>query len=687
MFTKSARYTTDDSVIPSDTRDQEAMETIQQWIYDLQGMPKLTTGSPKAALIELLTKHRPIRLNVLLETYSFSNALAVLTLSTLNIPTKDNFITILTNALRVYQNGYACQFILSAISNIDACYTQPEKRLNCTTLVPRKSLQDQRSIDAALEQANRMQAELWMVYPKEPEIMSPTSSTITASSSFSSMDCSTTATSITPGNDESNFFDFVMNDMPEWPMDADYNDVMQSRLDFSVIKSKIQTMLDHHKLDSSYQLNNALQSLVENCNHMQDCLFTFESGFAFTQLCNFTTACIDESQNYLESLSKSTVITRADLKTWEHWVSNNLHLANTLLSVFKHDEAYKPRVKALIQHCAELKEGYLNAYTVWSNINDIKDTIQEGIDMLNSLNLTDESLSQHSEETSIYISVVLDKVYNITRHNLQTLVNKLSGGMDSRSDDYLDAYEKVKNTMVHSAFLLLQKFKRDMLDSAFVLEKFSSKRKLEQEVERAILWLQNFRGNLFAFSLIDCLWCPFTNATIRVEGLVEFKQRYAEFTLTHYNNICSYFPEYTGKSDYYMRRRILFKSNELNYQQLGDTHLKDEYKWFQDVQELCDQISDILEFASRIQQQQADIIRFIQHADQFTERLLRASSEQYKALQKEASQIYKDEFSNIQWPTCLDYGQIGRIFYKYSQSLYLKVSDIKINFMATCQNM
>lgn len=674
------------------TRDQEAMETIKSWINDIKGIPELvsTFSNSKLILIELLTKHRPTRLNVLLETFSFANALAALSLSAFKLPTRENLITILTNAISVSQNGYACDFILLAISNISSpCYTNTDTKLTCSAHVTSKSYQDERMIVSILEQINRLQAELWLTYPRNDSthLMSPTSSTITtSSSSFSTLGYSTTATS-TPGNDEFKLFDFVIDDMHERTFDADYDDVMKFKLDFTDIKSKIQYMLIQQISNHSDPVRDALKLLVDNCNQMQDYLSEFESGFVFAQLCKFISGCIDETNTCFESLGKSNVITRADLNTLEHWVSNNLHLIDCLSNIFQHDIVYKIRLSSLFNHCHELMERFKTISSVWVRVNDIIKSIEEGNDMLNSICLTDQHLSQHYQETSCYINLIQDKIFDVTHHDLQSVVNELVVGMESRSDDHLDACEKTNNVMVHSAFLELQQFKSNILEFAFILEKYDNKQKLKRDIKNATSWLQTYRGHLFAYALIDCLWCPFTNATIRQEGLLDFKQRFNQFTLSLYNDICSYFPLYTGKSDYYSRRCILFESCGLNYQQLGDPHLVEEYKWYQDFQALCDQVSDILVFVSQIQQQQADILKFIQHTEQYRDRLFKSSGEQVQALQKEASIIYKEEFSKIQWPTCLKYGQVGSLFYKYSQSLYLKVSNVKISFIIACQNV
>lgn len=671
------------------TRVQEAVETIQQWTKDLKGMPELISDTPKEILIELLTEHRPSRYHVLFDTFSFADALAVMTLSILKLPIREEFINLLTNAIRVSENGFVAQFILSVISSSsDICLTETNKKLICTTITTPNmttiTKQDQRAIDSTLEYINHLRAEIYFSYPKEPALISPTCSTLTSSSSFSSLNASTTATSIFGYDDESKFHDESMDEIHAWSFKIDLDSVMQFKADFTSVKIKIQMALSHYDFIPTPQVNEALDSLITHCNAMQDRLLKFETDFIFTQLSQFVAVCIENSNNWFLSLGQRTVILKEDLDTLNHWVSSSLHLVHRLSEFFLQDEACTLQLTALIQQCDQLKKSYIKVKTVWDTVHHIKGAIEEGVDMLHSISLTDENLSQHARETSRYIHLIQDKVFNVTYDDLQTLVNDTVYNMKSCSGDTLDAYEKVKSTIIHSTFSQLQVFKRDMLDTIVIVEKFNAKQKIKKDIEKGVIWLQLFRGSLLGFGLENTLWCPFNNAAIRVEGLTELKHRYAQFTLTDYNNICSYFVQHANKGEYYRRRRILVESNELNYQQWGDAYLQEEYNWFNVLQELCEEVGHVLEFLGEIQQQQADVLGFIYQAELFTGCLLNLSDE--PSLVERARVVYKDAFEKIKWPTYLSSSQIGCDFYRYSQTLYIKVSNVKINLIDACKN-
>ncbi|KAI7896678.1 uncharacterized protein EV154DRAFT_491822, partial [Mucor mucedo] len=683
-------YTQAESMIASatPTRVQEAMETIRQWTKDIKGMPELISESPKAVLIELLTEHRPSRFHVLFDTYSFADAIAVLTLSRLRLPIREEFVVLLTNAIRVSDNGLTAQFILTAISSTESCLTEAPTKLICTTTTTtttttKTTNQDQRVINSALEHISHLQAEVYFSYPNEPTLMSPTCSTLTSSSSFSSWDASTTATSTSIyGQDEFKSFDMSWYDMraPSF-VETDLDSVQQFKSDFNSVKTKIEIALCHYRSTPAPQVQEALNSLVTHCNAMQDCLLKLETEFLFTQLSQFVATCIDKAHACFVSLGQLPVITREDLDTLDHWVSTNLHLVHCLSRLFQQDEICKSQLATLIQQCGQLKKGYIHVKTVWDTVSRIKSAIEEGADMLDSVSLTDEHLSQHAQKTLKYLCLIQEKVSAVTYNDLQTLVNDTADDMKSCSDDDLDAFEKLKNTMVHSAFGQLQVFKRDMLDSISILDKFNSKQQLKEEIENAMIWLRSFRGRLFGFGLVDTLWCPFSNASIRVEGLNELKHEFAQFTLTDYNKICSYFMQHGDKGKYYRRRRILVESNELNYQQWGDAYLQEEYDWFSALHELCEDVGHVIGFLCEIQQQQADVLKFIHQVETFKHSLLNLPE---NGLIERERAIYKDAFAKIKWPTCLDYGQVGRVFYRYSQTLYIKVSDVKIKFIDVC---
>lgn len=595
--------------------------------------------------------------------------------------------------------------------------------------------EQERMAVSTLESINRMHAELWITYPSSKSntlspLISPTSSTDTAkrssftSSSDSNSDdtrwfssshhaSSTSNTTVTTTlNNKFNFSALMtIDDLHKQrlnPFDASLDDVMKFQLDFIHIKSKIESLVllatnEHFCSPWGKQIQQAVELLVKNANGLSTGLEEFKCGYVFVQLCKMVTWSTRETNARFGKLANTVMIEKQDLNELENWVNKSAHLTGCISKAFKSSliankeyqeelkSIYKVKLDVLTGVCDQALDHLKQIQSVWRRANDIKTSISEGVDTLNEVGLSDAQLSKTYAKSLATVRETREKLFGVVSQDLQILVNQVISTTSKTGAYNFTSYKKIKSNLVNSVFYQLQHFKNDLLKSTLILEKYGNKQKLKLDIENSKLWLQAYKTNLVGFALsVVCQWNPITNPLVASNAFADLKAQYDKFILNQYDMICEYFPRYSGSviARCYTKRNITFnayKTHGLNYQQLGDdVHLIQEYQWFQIFQGECDVVSDILKFISRIQQQQLNILTFIDHTEQFKAKL---QSGGVGVKQEAAARIYKDEFHAIQWPTALEYGSIlGNQFYFYSQALYLQVSKIKTEFISVCQD-
>jgi hypothetical protein len=722
---------------------KKSVERIQS--RSTVSLNELPLSNSKLVITELLKSP----LNSSQDNGNHLKHLAVLMLASLSLPLKAPFVELLTNSLRVSQKGLLYEFILSVTSTLSDPHNylltllpnEESKRLALGTSNITPSFEttntderenNERMEVSILENLNRLQAELWIAYPSSRNnttnspttpSMSPTSSTDIANSSSKRSSFTSDSTTSSNGDSDDTWssnstnttltttvsqykFNFLLiGDLHERrlnPFDASLDDVIKFKSDFVNIRSKIEFIVSNQPSNYSSawstQINHALELLANNCNRLDDVLKEFESGFMFVQLCKLIACCVKETRACFSKLADTVLIKREDLDELENWVFNSMHLVECVSKAFKNSniaqdgelkKIYKAELNEITFVCHEALDQFKQIYSVWTKVVDIKIAISEGTEMLENIEMGDDQLSICYTQSLSTIRDIRGKLFDVVSQDLQVLVNDVVYGIEDTNRTGLAFYEKIKSNLVYSVFYQLQTFKNDMLASTLILEKYDSKQKLKKNIDIGKLWLEAYKANLVAFALAECTWNPLTSPTIRREGLTELRDQYNKFTLTQYDTICDYFPRYSGSviSQCYTKKNITFnayKTHGLNYQQLGDdVHLLEEYQWFQAFQGECDGVAEVLKFISQIQQQQSNILTFIEHIDQFERKLDTGGYFD----EKKAEKIYKDEFKSIQWPTALKYGpvEMGHEFYFYSQSLYLQVSKIKIDFIAVCQ--
>lgn len=607
-----------------------AMEFIHSWISVALKDKEMLSDSMNAKSIIL--NHSTTLFNKENDSYALSYSLSVLVASEINLPTLSlQCILFLTHAFRVstVELQQFVKYLLTSDSTRQISepqqHPEPLNRENYTSVDSAIiDVEDETKAVSILEKLNHLQAELRLTLPNHhvvPITVSPTtSSTLSKRDSIASMISSSsfttnnsTMTSITSSCDDKysqyELFNFKGDDSTIQerlnPFNATHDDVKQFKSRFYMVKSKIDATLKYdqdfkyiHK-NRSLQVENAVKNIIQNCNFMETRLIQFQSEYVFLQLYKFISAFITETEELIVKLAREkAVINHDDLMQLESQVSNHIHLTRALSQAYSSSqttELYDSKIAELSDKSQDLYDRFKLINEAWQRANVIKSILADGKAILSTLDLSDDSLSLHGEQFFQTVNSVQASIYANAHEEFQLLTSKLFiDALHKTSHKALLCQERLVSAMVDSAMEDLQAFKSDLIGCILIIQKYRSKQELKREIDHTSLWLKSFKSNLVTFTLIDGGLSPSSIAF--KEELFDFQLQYDEFLLSEYNDICDYFTRYSSDmmDELYKKKNIEFDSyqaDDLNYQQLGDNYLYEEYRWFVDLQTLCDETS------------------------------------------------------------------------------------------------
>lgn len=607
-----------------------AMEFIHSWISVKIKDKEMLSDSLNAKSIIL--NHSSSLFNKENDSYALSYSLSVLVASAINLPTLSlQCILFLTQAFRVstveLQQFVTYSLTSDSMHQISESQQQPEllirehyTNVNSTNAI----VEDETTSVSILEKLNHLQAELRLTLPNHhvvPIIVSPTSSsTLSKRDSIASMISSSsfttnnsTTTSITSSCDDRysqyELFNFKEDDSTIQerlnPFNATHNDVKQFKSRFYVVKSKIDATLKYdqdfkyiHK-NRTLQVENAVKNIIQNCNFMESRLIQFQSEYVFSQLYKFISTFVTETEEFITKLAREkAVLDHGDLMHLESLVCNNIHLTRALSQAYslpQTTELYDSKITELSDKSQDLFDRFKLINEAWNKDNVIKSMLADGKAILSSLELSDDSLSLHGEQFFQSVNSVQAGIYANAYKEFQSLSSELFvDALHKTTHKTLSCQERLVSAMVDSAMEDLQTFKSDLIGCTLIIQKYLSKQELKRDIDHISLWLKSFKSNLVTFSLLNGDMSPSSIAF--KEELFNFQVQYDEFLLSEYNDICDYFTRYSNDmmDELYKKKNIEFDSyqaGDLNYQQLGDIYLYEEYQWFVDLQTLCDETS------------------------------------------------------------------------------------------------
>ncbi|CAO3607801.1 unnamed protein product [Mucor hiemalis] len=612
-------------------RDQllsSAMEFVHSWISVTTKEEELLSNSFNAKSIVL--NHSSSLFNKENNSYALAYSLSVLVASAINLPTLSlQYILFLTHAFRVstveLQNFITCLLTFSSNNVQTIQQQQPEllKRENYNINSTVTDVKHETTSVSILEKLNHLQAELRLTLPNHvaPIIISPTaSSTLSKRDSIASMDSSSsfttnnsTSTSITSSCDDKDaqyeIFSFKENDsiIQERlnPFNATHDNVIAFKSRFYSVKSKIDATLKYDQgfrfiyKNRSLQVENAVKNIIQNCNFMESRLIQFQSEYVFSQLYKFISTFVVETKGFIEKLAREkTVVDHEDLMNLESRVYSNITLIRALSQAFP-PHNLSTMCDSKRKELSNKSQDLLNHFTIinnaWNKINVIESILADGKTILSTLNLSDDSLYLHGKQFFQTVNFLQAKIYTNAHEEFQLLSSEsFIHVLQKTSYKALSCHERLVSTMIYSVMEKLQTFKNDLIGSTIIIQKYLSKQELKRDIEHASFWLKTFKCNLVTFSLLDGCMSP-TSLAFQ-EELFDFQVQYDRFLLSQYNDICDYFTRYSNNmmDELYKKKGIEFGSyqaDDLNYQQLGDDYLYEEYQWFVQLQTLCDEIS------------------------------------------------------------------------------------------------
>lgn len=530
---------------------------------------------------------------------------------------------------------------------------------------------------------------------------SDTSSNISPSISSSSSS-NTSFTNYTELNSAPNkeFSKIFGNDILQ-PHEATYYDIIKFKTDLLNIKLRAEHLLTHviiplssstkrtQDTDRIKQVYQAFKTLVYTCIATESALNNLQSGFAFDQLTTqIASRLIDEANCKLHQQSNIKNYSQEDFSELTTRVHKAMDLTSYLLHAFANSstmpDSFKTRYYSLtenfISRCARLGLVYKSINTVWNCAIGIKNTIQECSDNLDML-CYDENTPIHIIKTNmITIQSIFSCMYRCNTQKVQPLYEIVKQQIESNNGRNYESEEKIIVAMVTSLFEDMDTIKMQIKQVSMELCHLNDKQEVKTNISQAKKWLQAMNYSLGLFIALEALF-SFDSINANQKALQDryssFQERFSEFTLTKYGEICNYFAE-----DY---------DTGLNYQKLGDTSLgnkDEEYHLFDSLQLVADQTSELLAYTHQVLVQRKAITEYIHkvqtiHESIKTGALLFSSSTEKAAFYEQALAVCKTHFQSINYPQ-LNIEGLSNMFYYYNHELYMSLSQTKVDLIDNC---
>ncbi|KAF1805748.1 hypothetical protein V8B55DRAFT_1573597 [Mucor lusitanicus] len=563
---------------------------------------------------------------------------------------------------------------------------------------------------SALEKINRLQAAAGFIVPTPMHDIAcektgrriSNSSTLTSSSEISSSICpSPSISSASTSNTSLTSYDLSKKRCSEsnvsvnmlQPNEATYYDIIKFKTDLLHIKLEANHLLNQiiipltssafstKNISRIKQVEQAFVALISICCRTESVLNDLQYGFTFVQLTtHIASHLIDDAYSKLHQQASIRDYQESDFKELTTRVNKAFDVTSSVLKAFSnptaasssHRAKHFASVEALMDKCSQLMSAYKSIDSVYENVIEIKTTVQQGQEKLNALEYGQAvSLQQDFSTHAAAIQSVFATIYNCSTRQLQPLFDTLKQQINLDNTSAYQSQEKIAINMVNRLFEDIESVKAQIKKVSQNVIYLKDKQDVETNIRQAKDWLQAMNYSLGLFVALEALF-SFDSIDADQEALQDrysdFQERFSEFTLTTYNKICSYFVE-----DY---------DAGLNYQKLGDTHAviyskEEEYRLFDNLQQVVDQTSTLLSYTHQILVQRKAVTEYLHQAD-----LIQQSVASNTPLP--ASTSYEQVFacfSNISYPQ-LSIDGLSSMFYYYHHELYISLSQTKVNLIA-----
>ncbi|KAL7328996.1 hypothetical protein PS15p_207179 [Mucor circinelloides] len=561
---------------------------------------------------------------------------------------------------------------------------------------------------SALEKINRLQAAAGFIVPTSMHDIASeksgrrisNSSTLTNSSGISSSICVSPSISSASTSDTSlTSYDISKKERTAsnvdlemvQPNEATYYDIIKFKTDLLHIKLEADHLLNQIIIPLSRctssretihrvkQVNQAFNALVAICIDTELALNNLQYGFAFDQLATqISSRLIDEAYSKLHQQTILEDYQESDFRELTAIVNKAFDVTTSIVKAFSNPTTvpnsyyarYIALVETLMNKCTQLGSAYKSIDSVYKGVIEIRTTVQEGRNALNTLQYGQETSMRNLSTSLTAIQSIFTDIYNCSTQKVQPLYETLRQQINfSRASEY-QSEEKIVVNMVNRLFQDIDSIKTEIKRASQELIRSSDKQDVEANICQAKGWLKTMNYSLGLFIALEALF-SFESIDADQEALkdrfTDFQERFSEFTLTTYNEVCSYFAE-----DY---------DAGLNYQKLGDdTHTvrskEEEYMLFDDLQQLVDQTSILLSYAHQVLVQRRAVTEYLHHVSVIQESI--ASNTPLPS-----STSYEHMFacfSNIQFPQ-LNIDGLSNMFYYYHHELYVSLSQTKVNLI------
>lgn len=561
---------------------------------------------------------------------------------------------------------------------------------------------------SALEKISRLQAAAGFIVPTSMHDIASeksgrrisNSSTLTNSSGISSSICvspsissaSTSDTSLT-SYDLSKKESTTSNADLEMvqPNEATYYDIIKFKTDLLHIKLEADHLLNQIIIPLSRctpntetihrikQVNQAFNALVAICIDTESALNNLQYGFAFDQLATqISSRLIGEAYSKLHQQTILEDYQESDFRELTAIVNKAFDVTTSIVKAFSNPTTvpnsyyarYIALVETLMNKCTQLGSAYKSIDSVYKGVIEIRTTVQEGRNTLNTLQYDQETSLRNLSTSLTTIQSIFASIYSCSTQKVQPLYETLRQQINfSRASEY-QSEEKIAVNMVNRLFQDIDSIQTEIKKVSQELIRSSDRQDVEANICQAKSWLQTMNYSLGLFIALEALF-SFDSIDADQEALqdrfTDFQERFSEFTLTTYNEVCSYFAE-----DY---------DAGLNYQKLGDdTHTvhskEEEYMLFDDLQQVVDQTSLLLSYTHQVLVQRRAVTEYLHHASVIQESIASntplPSSTSYEHMFA--------SFSNIQFPQ-LNIDGLSNMFYYYHHELYVSLSQTKVNLI------
>lgn len=558
---------------------------------------------------------------------------------------------------------------------------------------------------SALERINRLQAAAGFIVPTSMHDIAfeklgrriSNSSTLTSGSSVclspSISSASTSDTSLTSFNlaNKECVESHVSENMLQ-PNEATYYDITKFKTDLLQIKLEADHLLNQVIIPLSKstfatkaigrikQVNQAFIALIAMCCETESALNSLQYGFTYDQLAiHIASRLIDEAYCKLHQQTSIENYQESDFKSLATSIDKVFKVTSSVLEAFCNPTAisnsyysrYSTLMQALMDKCAQLALAYKSIDSVYKGVAEIRATVQEGHNKLKALQY-DETTSLRDISTNMAaVQTIFATIYNCSTQKLQPLYDALKQQISFDSTSEFQSEEKIVINMVNRLFEDIDSIKMQIKIASRALVHLNDKQQAKIDIKQAKSWVQAMNYSLGLFIALEALFSLDSldaDQEVLQDRYSDFQEQFNEFTLTSYNKICSYFTE-----DY---------DAGLNYQKLGDTcavhcSKEQEYKLFDDLQQMVDQTSKLLSYTHRMLVQRRAVTEYLYHVKEIQDSIAANTP-------LPASSSYEHVFAcfnRIEYPQ-LNIDGLFNMFYYYHHELYISLSQTKVNLIA-----